>query len=144
MILFFDTSSLVKLFSKESGSEKVKKLVSAPDNEIIVIELACAEIISALYRKYRNNELAEEKLDAIQQAIEDQFELFTVIPINSDLIEETKKLIKQYGKYYGLRTLDAIHIAGYKSVTDNSWQFVSSDQNQLSIVQKMNYQTIVT
>ena len=48
MILYFDTSALVKLFSDEAGSESVKQLVNNPSNEVIVLELALIEILSAV------------------------------------------------------------------------------------------------
>ena len=142
MIHFFDTSALVKLFSNESGSDRVKELIMNPLNEVWILELALVEILSAVYRKFRNNEIPEEKLEYIQEAIEQQFKFFTIIPLDSDVIEESKLLITRFGKKYGLRTLDALHIAGWNSIAGPVWKFVSSDKNQLHVVNLMNYKTI--
>ncbi|MFC2087150.1 type II toxin-antitoxin system VapC family toxin [Bacteroidota bacterium] len=142
MILFFDTSALVKLFNNEQGSEEVTNLIIDPSNEVVVLELAQIEIQSAIYRKIRSKEIGEDKLEKIQEAIDEQFEIFTIIPFGTDIIEETKILIKQYGKQFGLRTLDALHVAAWSLIAGSDWQFVSSDKNQLSVVEMMNFSTL--
>jgi predicted nucleic acid-binding protein len=53
VILFFDTSALVKYFHVEEGTEQVTALINDSHNEIWVLELARIEFISALFRKYR-------------------------------------------------------------------------------------------
>ncbi len=142
MILFFDTSALVKLFSNETGSDTVKELVSDQSNEVWVLELAQVEIICALYRKARNKEIQEERLSGIHQLLELQFDCFTVIPMASDVIRESDALIKTYGLRFGLRTLDALHIAGFNIVADKDWIFVSADKNQQGVVNKLKYKVI--
>ncbi len=142
MICFFDTSALVKLFSLEDGSEKVKGIILDPNNEIWVLELAMVELISAVFRKYRNDEIKESHLEKIQLAIERQFEMFNIVPMAGDLMNETKALIKQFGKAHGLRTLDALHIAGWLTVAEHDWRFVSSDRNQIKVIGKLNYETL--
>ena len=142
MILYFDTSSLVKLFNREHGSLKVSRLVLDPDNQIWVLELALIELLSALFRKHRNNEISQNNLELIQKAIEDQFHLFNVIPFGSDIIKESRSLIMRFGKLNGLRTLDALHIAGFTRLYKPEWYFVSSDKTQLSVIHLLKMQTI--
>ena len=43
MILFFDTSALVKFFHEEKGFEAVTRLIVSEDNEIWISELARIE-----------------------------------------------------------------------------------------------------
>jgi len=50
MIYFFDTSALVKLFSDEVGSDKVRELVMNPLSENYILELALIELLCAVYR----------------------------------------------------------------------------------------------
>jgi len=142
MTLYFDTSALVKLFSDEQGSKLVRQIISNPFNEIWVLELALIEILSAVYRKRRNDEIPEGKLEAILIAIEQQFRSFRIVPLASDILEETKVLMKQFGGEFGLRTLDALHIAGFILFAEPRWKFVSSDKNQIDVVAALNYQTI--
>jgi len=143
MTLFFDTSAPVKLFSNEEGSEAVKKLVTNPSNSISVLDLALIELQSAIYRKYRNNKIPEENLGKIQSAIENQMAYFNTVPMGFDIMEEALILIKKFGKVYGLRTLDALHVAGWRIIAEPGWIFVSSDKNQLNVVTQLNYKTIV-
>lgn len=142
MNCFFDTSALVKLFSNEVGSEKVKAIILDENSEIWVLELALIELISAVFRKYRNHEIKEEYLERVQTAIERQFDMFNIVPVAGDLMKDTKTLIKRFGKENGLRTLDALHVAGWLTVADHDWRFVSSDKNQINVVGQLSYKTI--
>lgn len=46
MILFFDTSALVKVFHEEKGSEVVTSLIKAKDNEVWISELGRIEFLA--------------------------------------------------------------------------------------------------
>src|SRR5690606_14052677 len=142
MMLYFDTSALVKLFSDEQGSKLVRRLISNPSNAIWVLELALIEMICTVYRKHRNNEVHEDSLETILTAIEQQFRSFRVIPLASDVVAESKELMKQFGSKFGLRTLDALHIAGFSLFAEPEWTFVSSDNNQLHVVEQLDYQIV--
>jgi predicted nucleic acid-binding protein len=142
MTLYFDTSALVKLFSDEQGSKLVRRLISNPSNAIWVLELALIEMICTVYRKHRNNEIHEDSLETILTAIEQQFRSFRVIPLASDVFAESKELMKQFGSKFGLRTLDALHIAGFSLFAEPEWTFVSSDKNQLHVVEQLDYQIV--
>src|SRR5690606_39458060 len=98
-----------------------------------LLELALIEMICTVYRKHRNNEVHEDSLETILTAIEQQFRSFRVIPLASDVVAESKELMKQFGSKFGLRTLDALHIAGFSLFAEPEWTFVSSDKNQLQI-----------
>jgi predicted nucleic acid-binding protein len=142
MILYFDTSSIVKIFSQEVGSQIVKKLILDTTNEVYVLDLSLVELLSAVYRKLRNNEFSKENLEGIQNAIEEQFDFFNVIPLSQNMVAESKILIKNFGKDFGLRTLDALHIAGWSEVASDNWIFVTSDKNQLNVVNEMKKNTM--
>ena len=53
MILFFDTSALVKVFHEEKGSEVVTPLIKAKDNEVWISELARIDQTNQLTRLTR-------------------------------------------------------------------------------------------
>lgn len=142
MTLYFDTSALVKLFSKEQGSEYVQQQVLRSENDIWVLELANIELICAIYRKYRNREISESKLEPILSAIDRQIQSLNIIPLASDIVNESCLLMKQFGKNYGLRTLYALHIAGFSLFAEQHWKFVSADRNQLEVVERLNYEVI--
>ncbi len=62
MILFFDTSALVKVFHEEKGSEVVTSLIKAKDNEVWISELARIEFLSAIFRRVRDRVTCDLRL----------------------------------------------------------------------------------
>jgi predicted nucleic acid-binding protein len=52
MILFFDTSALVKFFNREEGADVVTSLITDSGNRVCVPELARLEFVSALQRLF--------------------------------------------------------------------------------------------
>ena len=56
MILFFDTSALVKFFHREKGTDIVVSLITDPHNDVFVSELVRLEFACALHRRFRMKE----------------------------------------------------------------------------------------
>ena len=137
MIYFIDTSALVKIFSNESGSAKVKEFVINPKAECWISDLAFVELYSALFRKFRNNEITQQQLEIAASGIKKQLDSFNIFPLGKSIIEESINLIKEYGKEYGLRTLDALHISSWILCSDKDWFFVSADETQLKVVEQL-------
>ncbi|MDH7577609.1 MAG: type II toxin-antitoxin system VapC family toxin [Bacillota bacterium] len=130
MNIFFDTSALIKFFHEEPGTEKVTDLINNPGNNIFVSDLARLEFISALYRRYRNNEIDEQSLNEAISGFDEEYSSFHVEPLGNMVLQEAENLIKNYGKTYGLRTLDAIHLATFILIKENDdWLFVASDDH---------------
>jgi uncharacterized protein len=142
MTLYFDTSALVKLFSRETGSASIQEMVLNPENEIWVLELANIELTCAVYRKLRNGEILKSNLEAILAAIDLQFQSMRTINLASDILTESRHLMAQFGAKYGLRTLDALHVAGFTLFAEPDWKFVSADKNQLNVVKQLQHHTI--
>lgn len=127
MKFFFDTSALVKFFCVENGTEFVTQIIEHESSEIWISELARLEFISALYRRYRNKSLDEIRLHTATTYFDKQLLSFNLEPINRLVIDEAGMLLKKYGKEYGLRTLDALHLGTYSLISENEWCFVTSD-----------------
>ena len=127
MNFFFDTSALVKLFYVESGTEIVTQIIEHPSSEIWISDLARLEFLSALYRYYRNKSLDEIKLHTASTYFDKQLLSFNIEPLNRLVIDEAVLLLKKYGKEYGLRTLDALHLGTYSLISEKGWCFVTSD-----------------
>lgn len=127
MNLFCDTSALVKLFHEEEGSPFITDLLCSPDNEIWILDLACIEIYSALYRRFRNHELTHKNLNEAIAGFKDQIWEFNIEPMGSGIVHESLTLIQKYGKTHGLRTLDALHLSAFSLIADDGWMFVCAD-----------------
>lgn len=127
MRFFFDTSALVKFFYVESGTEIVTQIIEHSASEIWISDLARLEFASALYRRYRNKSLDEIKLHTATTYFDKQLVSFNIEPLNQLVIDEAGLLLKKYGRDFGLRTLDALHLGTYSLISEPGWCFVTSD-----------------
>ncbi len=57
-------------------------------------------------------------------------------------VKEAENLLKSYGKTYGLRTLDALHLAAFSLISESDWTFVTADIKQNEVAQAMGFSTI--
>ena len=80
MNLFFDTSTLVKFFHEEKGTDIVTDLILEQNNEVWISELGRLEFISAIFRRFRNKELDEGQLNTAVDSFENQIAEFNVEP----------------------------------------------------------------
>ena len=137
MHFFFDTSALVKLFSDEKSSSIVIDIIDNTDNTIWISDLVRVEIHSAILRKFRNNEINADELESILKGIDEQLSFFQEIYMAGDIIAEASSLVLKFGKSYGLRTLDAIHVACWKLHSKRKCTFVTSDKVQADVVKEI-------
>ena len=142
MKLFFDTSALVKLFHAEPGTDKVTKWIQSKENEIWIFALAKLEFFSALFRRFRNNEISETLLQQAISGFEEQLEIFNIQPISQIILEQAENLIKEYGKSHGLRSLDSLHLSAFILISEANWIFVSADTNLCKVTSLLGYHTL--
>jgi len=129
MRTFFDTSSFVKRFVKEVGSEQADDIMEKV-SELGLSIICFPEIISALNRKLRSNLIAEKTYLDLKNRILEGIEDADVVNLTPDILGKTTKLLEENS----LRSLDAIHIA-----CAIEWQaelFVSSDKRQVNAANK--------
>lgn len=63
MIYYCDSSAVAKIYHEETGSTFMKNLCrSVPSGDIFINVIAGPEVLAALYRRYRNNDLPSEVL----------------------------------------------------------------------------------
>lgn len=139
MNYYFDTSALVKHFHQEEGTLKVTKLIRNKDHQIYLLDIAPIELLSAVYRRYRNREITNKELDTVLMGIERELKRFNIEPLDNLIIEESIKLFKQFGRKYGLRTLDSLHIACFNLIEAANLQIVSSDNTMCEIAGELGF-----
>jgi predicted nucleic acid-binding protein len=142
MKLYFDTSALVKFFHEERGSSEVTAWVEDPQNEIWLMALARLEFSCVLFRRFRNNEIGELNLNRALSAFEKQLAAFDMQPLGPAILNEAEILLKKYGKNFGLRTLDALHLGAFVLIADDDWGFVSADNNLCQLVSSLGYNVL--
>ena len=103
MILYLDTSSLVKLYLPEADSEKIKTLV-VDSTSVVTSRIACPEFYSALTRRHNCNEITRRDYERLCTAFTDDWG--RMYALDFDEIEAGRLVCK-----HGLRGADAIHLA---------------------------------
>ncbi len=109
MKLFLDTSSLLKLYHKEEGSEQLLELALVA-KEIYLSTLAKLEFRSALWRKVRTKEISKEECEAVIQVFVEDKQKYHWILQDQNIDEMAECLLTKWGEI-GLRTLDSIQLA---------------------------------
>jgi uncharacterized protein with PIN domain len=142
MILFFDTSALVKFFHEEKGSETVTNLILPKDNEIWVSELSRIEFLSAVFRRFRNKEVDDEQLKEAIGGFEEQLTTFNVEPLGQAILREAENLLKVYGKTRKVRALDALQLGTFNLISEKGWLFVAADAFLCEIAKDIGFETI--
>ena len=103
MILYLDTSSLVKLYVTESHSGLVRTWVE--EAEIIATcRVAYPEMISALSKRFRTGDLVKREYDLLVKTFSGEWNRFAVIDFDEI---DAGRLVT----VYGLRGFDAVHLS---------------------------------
>jgi predicted nucleic acid-binding protein len=106
LILFLDTSALVKLYITELGSERMRVLV-AKGEPVAVSVLAFAEIHATFRRRRREELLQATELEQLQLAFASDWEELTQVPVGSAVLQLVPSLCARHP----LRGADAVHLA---------------------------------
>lgn len=112
MILYCDTSALIKRYVSEDGSEDVNELW---DNASVISTsvVAFAEMTAVLNRKLRESILSFEECKETIKEFKSDYRHLLLVPINEDLNSTIENLLKRHL----LRGFDAIHLASAKVFT---------------------------
>ncbi len=127
MKAFLDTSSLIKLYHQEEGSNFVMDALSNDVEEIFLSELAVLEFRSALWKKIREKEIEEKVAIEVIQCFQKDRDNFQWILLQSDIIESASSLLMKHGSH-GLRTLDSLQLATALTLREEKCVFLTSDK----------------
>ncbi|OGQ94872.1 MAG: hypothetical protein A2521_09555 [Deltaproteobacteria bacterium RIFOXYD12_FULL_57_12] len=106
MILYLDTSALVKRYFREPYTDDILSRWQAAD-QIVTSAVAYAETMAAVYRKKRESGLAETLIRKIVDAFCRDWESFIRVEVNDELNGSIDRVVDGYP----LRGFDAIHLA---------------------------------
>ena len=73
---------------------------------------------------------------------ENQLMSFNIEPLNQLVIDEAELFLRKYGKEYGLRTLDALHLGTYSLISEEGWCFVTSDTVLADVAKRAGFQSL--
>jgi predicted nucleic acid-binding protein len=110
--LYLDTSSLVKLYVQEPGSDDIRELV---DQAAVVATsmVAYAETRAALARLRREGELTSAIFAAAKREFESDWSSYLAFDVSAALAREAGELAERYA----LRRFDAVHLASFAELT---------------------------
>lgn len=106
MILYLDTSALVKRYVQETGSTEVAAIITQAD-VLGSSALTHVEMAAALAKAARLGWVIREKAEAAWQDYLKHWPYFTRLVVTSPLVERASHLAWEYG----LRGYDATHLA---------------------------------
>jgi predicted nucleic acid-binding protein len=109
--LYLDTSSLVKLYVTEVGSNVVRQLVNDA-NVVATSAVAYAETRAAFARLRRERALTASKWATAKREFEEQWPTYLTLEATDSLCRAAGGL----AEIYSLRGFDSIHLASFAEV----------------------------
>lgn len=141
MIIYLDTSSLVKIYVDEAGSSRVKEFVDSA-SVVSTSKVAYAEARAAFARKHKEGGFSLNTLRKIVEDLNRDWESYFVIEVTDGLIRSSGDLAEKYL----LRGFDSIHLASavnLKAKTGKEVYFSSNDLKLNRAAEKEGFVVLV-
>jgi predicted nucleic acid-binding protein len=126
VILYLDTSSLVKLYVEDGDSDRVLELVESGELTATSI-VAYAEARAAFARRHRENALNTREYRRLVSSLNEDWENYLIVQVQDEIVRTAGELAEKHG----LRGFDAIHLASAMALRNGLKTIVlfsSSDQ----------------
>ena len=108
MILYLDTSSIVKLYVEEDHSRSVREWLE--DAEVVATcRVAFPEAFSAMNRRFRAGDFSKEDYELLIEGVSGEWANYAVIDFDEI---EAGRLVEKYG----LRGFDAVHLSAANTI----------------------------
>jgi predicted nucleic acid-binding protein len=109
--LYLDTSSLVKLYVTEPGSDAVRELVEGA-TIVATSSIAYTETRAALARHRRERVLRPAVFTSAKKTFEAEWPKYLTIEVTSALCRQAG----EFAEHYRLRAYDSMHLAAFAEV----------------------------
>lgn len=106
MILYLDTSSLVKLYVEEDESLNIETLVRSSEATATSI-VSYAEARAAFARRFREKSFTSDEHDRLKAFFDKDWRNYFILNITQDMV----KLAGNLAEKHALRGFDSIHLA---------------------------------
>lgn len=134
MKIFLDTSSLIKLYHTEIGTDHLDKIFEDfVVSEIFLSDIAKVEFSSAIWKKVRTKDLTVDEANDIINSFNDDCGNYTFVDLDTELISTARELIAKYG-IKGLRTLDSFQLASILKVKSKLVYAITADDLLKSLI----------
>ncbi|HZM04304.1 MAG TPA: type II toxin-antitoxin system VapC family toxin [Candidatus Saccharimonadales bacterium] len=110
-MVYFDTSYLVRLYTKDVGWEKVRAL--AKTDSIACCIHGHAESVAAFHRKFREGGLSQKGLETLLAEFEKDSDAvaYRWLPLSPAVVARVASTFAKLPTVVALRAADAIHLA---------------------------------
>jgi predicted nucleic acid-binding protein len=109
--LYLDTSSLVKLYVAEPGSDAVRTLVDTA-TVVATSSIAYTETRAALARRRRERALRPAAFASAKKTFEVEWPRYFAVEVTSALCRQAG----EFAERYALRAYDSLHLAAFADV----------------------------
>lgn len=106
MILYLDTSAILKRYFQEPFSEDVATTWNSAE-AIVSSSVAYAETMATIYRKEKEEDLESQIIQGTIEKFKNDWNSFIQVKVTNDLNRYLDDMLKKYA----LRGFDAIHLA---------------------------------
>jgi len=106
MVVYLDTSSLVKLYVREEDSPKVADLVRASKAAATSL-IAYTEARAAFARRFREKAFTSGEYEQLVSALNRDWDNYLIVRVTRKLVRIAGELAEKHG----LRAFDAIHLS---------------------------------
>jgi len=125
--VYLDTSAFLKLYIKEKGSERVRKL--AKENHILSSSMLMVESLSALARRRQAGDIEETGFDHVLKRLKEGVLAVETVRVTEDVLDLAGEITLRSMA----RTMDAVHIASaglFQDGTGIKTAFITADKKQ--------------
>lgn len=102
---YFDSSVLVKLYVRESGSAMARRLVRS--RQVITSSIASLELMSAFRRNFGSGTIDEKSYSTVVERFQQHREKWRYVELTPAALEAAEEYVSRFE----VRALDAIHVA---------------------------------
>jgi len=117
MILYLDTSALVKLYINESLSNVVHKAVAKAD-AVATHHLAFVESHSSFARLLREKAIGEEDYEMLKKKFQKEWGSYLKVGFGNNLLQKASEYIEAFA----LRAYDSVHLAAAHNIYSQEQQ----------------------
>ena len=119
MILFCDTTALMKLLVEEDQSGQMRQVITTVE-AIGVCRISWAETMAALARRQREDPISSDDLEQARQHLSQSWRTFTIVEVSQPVMETAGR----FADIFALRGYDSVQLAAAHELHLNAEQTV--------------------
>ena len=141
MILFCDTSALIKLLIDEPESDQMQQ-ASSDAEAIAVCRITWAEAMAAMARRQREDPMSEDDIDQARGRLIQNWNDMTIVEVSQNLVETAGR----FADGFALRGYDSVQLAAaheLRKSTDQTLTFASYDRRLRQAAQLLQLEVLL-